>query len=345
MKNNTFNIITILLLAIPFTQMGYAADSTMVTINFAGDITFANHFQRHVGKKYSYPFAKFPEFGAADLSVVNLENPLTRRGVASEKQFNFRALPEYTRVLLAGGVDIANLANNHIYDYSEQGLFDTIHFLDEAGIRHMGAGKNALDARLPVIITIKGVRLGFLGYYGLSKHSDSHPATVDSAGTALRKLKFIREDIKKLREKVDIVVVNFHWGIEKENYPEQDQIHFAHKTIDFGADLIIGHHPHVLQGVELYKEKLIAYSLGNFIFGGNSRKHEKSAIFQVSIDVDKKKIAGFDMIPIEINFWQPSVIKDVRADAIRDSLYKYSSIFQGNAFQSPTAIDLHLKKP
>jgi len=179
-----------------------------------------------------------------------------------------------------------------------------------------------------------------MGYASIVTHIRLH-----SAGTALRKLKYIREDIKALREKVDIIIINYHWGIEKENYPEEDQIYFAHKTIDYGADLIIGHHPHVLQGVESYKGKYIAYSLGNFIFGGNSRKHEKSAVFQAVIDADGKSIIEFNMIPIEINYWQPRVIKDSRAKTIQDSLFKYSSIFQENAFKSNPAIDLHLKKP
>lgn len=345
MKSYLIKIITVQILAFFSVQVLFAADSSQISINFAGDVTFANHFERYVGTKYHYPFAQFSEFAEADISVVNLENPLTRRGIPSTKQFNFRALPEYVRVLQQGGIDIVNLANNHTYDYSDQGLFDTIYYLDEAGIRHIGAGKNIQDAHQPVVITVKGVRIGFLAYYGLRKHSDSHPATADSAGTALRKLKYIREDIRVLREKADCIIVNFHWGIEKEHYPEEDQIWFAHKTIDYGADLIIGHHPHVLQGIESYKDKFIVYSLGNFIFGGNSRKHETSAVFQAVIDTDTKTIADFKMIPIEINYWQPRILTGSRKKMVQDSLFKYSSIFQKNAFQTIPEIDLHLKKP
>jgi len=308
-------------------------DSTEITINFAGDVTFANHFEYHVGKHYQYPFSKFPEFSAADISVVNLENPLTRRGEPSEKKFNFRARPEYVKVLQDGGIDLVNLANNHIFDYSEQGLFDTIEFLDAGQIKHVGAGSNLNSARKAVIFKIMDVRIAFLGYYGLRKHSDSHPATGDSAGTALRKLTYIRQDIRALRDSVDLIIVNFHWGIEKEHLPETDQIEFAHKTIDFGADLIIGHHPHVLQGIEEYKGKLIAYSLGNFIFGGNSRKHEKTAVLQIRVNIKKKEIAGYKILPVQVDYWQPRLMNSTPGQAIIDSLEKYSSYFEKSAFQ------------
>lgn len=325
---------TLLIFIFLFSAMLQAAlsDSAKVTINFAGDVTFANHFEYYVGKRYQYPFAKFPEFPAADISVINLENPLTRRGEPSEKKFNFRARPEYIRVLQDGGIDLVNLANNHIFDYSEQGLFDTIELLDAGNIKHIGAGSNLTSARKAVIFKIMDVRIAFLGYYGLKKHSDSYPATKDSAGTALRKLTYIRQDIRALRDSVDLIIVNFHWGIEKEHLPETDQISFAHKTIDYGADLIIGHHPHVLQGIEKYKGKLIAYSLGNFIFGGNSRKHEKTAVLQIRINKHKKEIAGFKILPVQVDYWQPRLMNSSSGQAIIDSLKKYSSYFEKSAF-------------
>ena len=325
-----FKTICFLFFSLSVSLFGAVSDSNVIVLNFAGDVTFANHFKSYVGNRWSYSFEKFPEFSKADLSIVNLENPLTRRGLPSEKQFNFRARPEYTRVLKAGGIDIVNLANNHIYDYSEQGLFDTIDFLDQAGIRHIGAGKDLRSARKPVLLTIKGVRIAFLGYYGLRKHSGSHPATTDSAGTALRKLSYIKKDIKAVRDSADIVIVTFHWGIEKEHVPEADQINFAHKTIRYGADLIVGHHPHVLQGIEKYRNGLIVYSLGNFIFGGNSRKHEKTAVLQVKIDSESKKITSYKMLPVRVDYWQPRLLHGLQKQALLDSLAKYSSFLEQN---------------
>ena len=307
-------------------------DSGYVIIYFAGDVTFANHFEKHVSKNFSYPFKRLKWFADADITMVNLENPLTTRGAPVPKQFNFRALPEYVNVLQDGGIDIVTLANNHIYDYSDEGLFDTIAFLDSSGIKHVGAGKNITEAREPVIFNVKGITIGFLGYYGMGRHSDSHPAGKEKAGTALRSLKYIKEDVQILKDSVDLVVVNFHWGEEKENYPGKSQIQFAHKVIDYGADLIIGHHPHVLQGVERYKDRIIAYSLGNFIFGGNSRKTYKSAIFKVTVNVNNVKDYQTEIIPIQVDYWQPFRLEGEAGNKVIQDVKKYSSIFKENIF-------------
>lgn len=300
-----------------------------IVLNFTGDVTLSNHFEYHVKSDYNYAFKNLKWFSQADISMVNFENPLTTRGEKSEKKFNFRARPDYVKVLLAGGVDIVTLANNHIYDYGQIGLEDTIEYLKKAGIKYVGAGRNEREARHPVIYYIKGKRIAFFGYYGTGKHSNSHPATADSAGTAMRSLSWIKKDIKAFREKVDYIIVNFHWGDEKATYPSPGQIDFAHKVIDYGADVIVGHHPHVLQGVELYKGKVIAYSLGNFIFGGNSRRYEQTAILQVKI---KRDTVLAEMIPIEVKAWQPQRLTGVAAHALTDSLKTRSSIFKYSVF-------------
>ena len=310
---------------------GVAQDST-VTVCFGGDVTFANHFEWYVGKRYRYPFRKLKCIRKTDLIMVNLENPLTTKGAARKKVFVFRARPDYVKVLLNGGIDIVNLANNHIYDYSEQGLLETIRYLDEAGIAHVGAGANLDQARKPVIRKVRGLRIGFLGYYGLRPHSDCHPATADSAGTVMRILSYIRKDVHLLRPKVDFVVVNFHWGYEKENYPREDQIFVAHKTIDYGADLVIGHHPHVWQGIERYKGGIIAYSLGNFIFGGNSRTYEQSALLKVRFAKSKNKKMDARVVPIEINHWQSRLLTGADSVHMINQIKKYSEIFKQSIF-------------
>jgi len=307
------------------------ADS-LVSICFTGDVTFANHFEHYVGKRYTYPFARLSILREADLAMVNLENPLTRARHGRAKQYVFRARPDYWRVLKYGGIDIVNLANNHIYDYGAQGLLETIAILDSVGIQHVGAGKNMKEARRPVIIQKKGIRIAFLAYYGLRPHSGCHPAQKDSAGTALRYLNFIRQDIGKIRNKVDYILVTFHWGLEKEHYPQKEQIYVAHKTIDYGADAIIGHHPHVLQGIEKYKNRIIAYSLGNFIFGGNSRTYEESIILRLFLRGSHKPAIKAECIPIKIKYWQPSLLNAAGSKALGDSLRKYSSVFKQSIF-------------
>ncbi|MBN2425337.1 MAG: CapA family protein [Calditrichaceae bacterium] len=301
---------------------------------FSGDVTFADFFQNHVKDKFEYPFQKMQWFKNADISMINLENPLTDRGIPVEKKFTFRASPDYVKIMKSGGIDIVTIANNHIYDYGVEGLFDTITHLDSIGISHVGAGKNLAEARAPAIFSVKGINIGFLAYYGLNKHSDSYPATKDEAGTALRNLSYIEEDIKGLKNKADFIVVNFHWGEEKANYPGTDQIDFAHQVIEYGADLILGHHPHVLQGIEVYKKKVIAYSLGNFIFGGNSRKTYKSIILAVNINVCDTKGYSVKIIPIQVDYWQPFKINNSDSLEVIHDMKKFSSIFNQSIFQN-----------
>ena len=197
-------------------------------------------------------------------------------------------------------------------------------------IYYIGAGRNINEARHPVIFYIKGLRIAYFGYYGTHKHSDSHPAEEDSSGTALRQLPVIQEDIEKYRNIVDFIVVNFHWGIEKAEYPGEDQIQFAHSVIDYGADLIVGHHPHVLQGIEKYKNKIIAYSLGNFIFGGNSRTNYNTVILK--IELNKKKDISASVIPIQVNYWQPELLVGDNAVQLIKSVKSISEKFQETIF-------------
>jgi len=329
------NLIQILLL-IPFLSVLEANDKKdiedPVVMFFTGDVTLSNHFEKYVGNRFDYPFSRLSWLKQADIFMINLENPLTTRGEPRPKLFNFRANPDYVNSLKRGGVDIVTLANNHIYDYSEIGVYDTIDFLKSEGIRFVGAGRNFNEAHQPEIFEINGLRIAFLGYYGSKKHSNSHPATEDSAGTAMRKLKYIKQDIKKIRDSVDFISVNLHWGYEKENYPDTSQVKFAHKIIDYGADLIVGHHPHVLQGVERYRGKIIAYSLGNFIFGGNSRTTERSAVLKISIPVKNPNSYVTELVPIQIDFWQPYRLTNSFKDSVIMELKEYSSIFENSIF-------------
>ena len=317
-------VINLILPALLFSQKN---DST-IHLMFGGDVTLANHFEQHVGYDLSYPFKYLDWFGQADITMVNLENPLTRRGKAVEKLFTFRTKPEYVHILQAGGIDIVTLANNHIYDYGPDGVYDTIRILDKGKIKHVGAGTDLMSARKAVIFHKKGIRLAYLAYYGLGRHSDSHPATADSAGTAMRSLDYIRQDIANIRDSVDVIIINFHWGIEKQNYPGTDQIVFAHATIDAGADFIIGHHPHVLQGIEKYKGKLIAYSLGNFIFGGNSRRYERSAILEIILNTRDISDYQVRIHPIEIKNWQPVAASPEAGKIVLKDLQTFSSFFK-----------------
>jgi poly-gamma-glutamate synthesis protein (capsule biosynthesis protein) len=307
-----------------------ASDSNKVILFFTGDVTLANHFERHVGDSLDYAFNQLKWFSEADLSMVNLENPLTTRGKPIDKKFTFRAKPSYAKMLKDAGIDIVTLANNHMYDYGPDGLDDTIDTLRAEGIYFVGAGRNIYEARHPVIFYIKGLRIAYFGYYGTSKHSESYPAQEDSSGTALRQLPIIKEDIEKYRDRVDYIIVNLHWGIEKAEYPGADQMEFAHQVIDYGADMIVGHHPHVLQGIEKYKDKIIAYSLGNFIFGGNSRIAYDTAVLKIELTKDMP--IGVSVIPVNVTYWQPKMMDGEKGRELIRHVIKISEKFEQSVF-------------
>jgi poly-gamma-glutamate capsule biosynthesis protein CapA/YwtB (metallophosphatase superfamily) len=312
--------------SIIFLNINLFAQPDSIIIVFGGDCTLSGHFEDYVKENYSYPFKKLNTLRIADIAMVNLENPISVRGKIIEKEFNFRMHPKYISILKDGGIDIVTSANNHVFDYGEDALYDTMRFLDSAGIKFVGIGKNIHDAREPVIFTVKNKKIAFLGYFG---NGDWYPATKSNPGTAPRSKAFIEEDIKKLKGTVDYVIVNFHWGEESEEYPDEYQKDLAHFTIDAGADLIIGHHPHVLQGIEKYNKGIIAYSLGNFIFGGNGRKDYNSMLFKIKI-IDDKIIP--EILPIRIKNWQPYLLEGNDKEIIVKKVKKLSEIFINSIF-------------
>lgn len=319
-------LLLILLGSLPTTVSAQWAGWTPITLVFGGDCTFAQHFDRAIGDDVLAPFSALPILASADLAMVNLENPITTRGRKVPKTFNFRMHPRYLASLIAGGVDIVTIANNHVMDYGPLGLFDTRRFLDSVGIAAVGAGSSEAEARRPVILSRHGTRVGFLAYNAFSNATGSHP------GTAPRILSVVTEDVRALRESgtVDIIVVNFHWGTERAPFPDEDQVRFAHAVIDAGADLIVGHHPHVLQGVERYRQGLIAYSLGNFIFGGNSRPRHDSMLLAVTylggIPLDAR------IVPIRVENWRARLLDADEARPVIELVRERSRNFARSLF-------------
>ncbi|SFS98958.1 CapA family protein [Paenibacillus sp. BC26] len=242
-----------------------------VNLSFTGDVLLAASVEKLMLKNgYDYPYAKvLNELKTPDLMAVNLETPVTLRGTPAEnKQYVYKSSPDALPALKAAGIDVVNLANNHTLDQGEEGLLDTIAHLDEAGIPNMGAGRDELEAFKPVLLEAKGISVAYLGLTRVVPVG-SWKATKDHAGLAetYDSTRAVAA-IKQAKKQADIVVVMVHWGIEREDLPNNDQKRLAHEYIDAGADLVIGSHPHVLQGFESYKGKWIAYSLGNFIFSG-----------------------------------------------------------------------------
>ncbi len=278
-------------------------------LRFGGDVILAEHYEHVVQTDTLRAFRNFDLLKSADVAMVNLECPVTTRGKKIEKPFNFRMKPGFLTTLVDGGIDIVNIANNHIYDYDSTGLFDTIHNLDSAGIRHVGAGRTMTDAHQPVLYDIGGKRLAFLAYYG---GGEAPAAAPDRPGVAHRSLPTIKKDIARVREvdKADFVFVNLHWGAEKAETPDPDQVVFAHRLIESGVDVIIGHHPHVLQAIEEYEGGIIAYSLGNLIFGGNSRHTYETALLEIRIQNNEMT---HSIRPVSVETWNAKEMRGAEA--------------------------------
>lgn len=292
-----------------------------VSLLFSGDVTLADHFEAVIGKDYQKVFAQMEEYRQADLAMVNLENPLTRSTLAMpNKQFNFKAEPEAVKVLTSGGVDVVTIANNHSMDYQAEGLKETMEVLDKAGIQHIGAGNHLTEARRPDIFDVKGQRIAYLAYYG-----EEYGAEADKPGVSSIQEARIAEDIRAIRDQVDWIVVNFHWGQELAEHPADWQVQLGRFTIDQGADLIVGHHPHVLQGAEVYRNRPIVYSLGNFIFGGNSRTDYDTAVLKVALKDKKMKV---EFLPVEVKGYQPQVVSGDRGKQILQQLEQLSASFK-----------------
>jgi poly-gamma-glutamate capsule biosynthesis protein CapA/YwtB (metallophosphatase superfamily) len=293
-----------------------------VSLIFGGDVTLTDAYTDKVGKNQQWAFSQLEEFRQADISMVNLEAPFTSAAQPLPgKKFNFKAPVENVQALQTGGIDIVNLANNHAMDYQRAGLIETNQTLKKAGIQSIGAGEDIKAARRPVVMDVKGKKIAYLGYYD----ADLHAATEKSAGTNPRHNDRVAADIKALRGQVDWIVVNYHWGEELAKYPGDWQIDLARFTVDQGADLVVGHHPHVLQGAEVYKGRPIVYSLGNFIFGGNSTSDYDTAALKVSLKDEQMRV---EFLPVQVRSYQAKVVNGQSGQQILGQITSVSDIFQ-----------------
>jgi poly-gamma-glutamate synthesis protein (capsule biosynthesis protein) len=233
----------------------------VVKINFLGDL-FVSNFNSNF-KEALKSFKKIYKEG--DINFINLEAPVNFKGIKnSEKCALNMDLKNLEFLIDELKINVVNLANNHIFDYGLEGFSETIEFLKEKNIAFFGAGKNLEEARKPLIIKLDQISVAFLGYSW--DFIQSLNASKDTFGTSPLEENLILEDIKKIRGKCDFLIVSLHWSYEREIYPLPSHRRLAHKIINAGADFIVGHHSHVPQGVELYNNKPIAYSLGNFYF-------------------------------------------------------------------------------
>ena len=269
-------------------------------------------------------------FSKDDLTIANFEGTLTESTEREDKQFAFKAPASYANILTAGSVEAVNTANNHSHDYGEESFNDTLKALDTANILHFGYDETA-------VTEVKGVKVGLVGIYELNDH--------------LGREEQLKQNIAKVKQDgAQLIVVIFHWGNEKEEVPDENQKTLGHLAIDEGADLVCGHQPHVLQGIEEYKGKNIVYSLGNFCFGGNAYPSDMDTIiFQQTFTIDQNGVKddnATNIIPCSIssdsdyNNYQPTPAEGEEATRIMQKIQKRSSwIKDGTVSDSETATE------
>lgn len=283
--------------------------SKHVTLAFGGDVMLDRGVESSVKKNFdgdfSSLFTPLTPLARSDISFINLEGPVSDIGNNVGSKYSFRMDPAVLPVMKNAGIDIVSFANNHVGDWNKEAFDDTLKRLNDASIHYTGAGNNKPDAEKPTIIEKNGLRIGFLGF------SDVGPnwiaATEKSSGILLASDPDFETIIKNAKKEVDTLIVSVHWGDEYKEYNANQQA-LAYKAIESGATLVIGHHPHVIQSTEVYKDGLIAYSLGNLIFDQYFSEETMQGLI-LEVTIDDGKIASYEKKLVKLNdFFQPESI-------------------------------------
>lgn len=230
------------------------------------------------------------------LALCNLECVISTKGIPIPKQYTFRADTSVMKGLRISGFNIYSLANNHTIDFGRDALIEMKELLEKNNFYTVGVGKNQIEALKPLIVNTKGISIAI--FANLNFPLESYVYLENLSGPSQANIEELTEKIKETREKVDFIIVSFHWGAEFNPYPTDRQIEDAHETIDAGADLIIGHHPHIIQSIEKYNNKFIIYSLGNFVF--DQQKTERRETFIFSCEFSKTGLKNCFLTPVII---------------------------------------------
>lgn len=269
-----------------FLAQGLQAKESVISLAFVGDVMLARGVGRQMlNHGIDYPFTKVKNvLTSADIAFANLEGALTGdRVTGSSSAFIFCSPGYFAQSLVSSGIDIVSLANNHANDGGGQGVINTMEILRKVGVKYVGAGQDYQEARSLRIIEVKGQKIGFLAYTDLANIGLAQAAATNARpGVASAQSKAVFADLQTARKKVDLLIVSFHWGSEYQiGEPNQRQKTLAYQCIAYGADIVIGHHPHVLQKVEVYGGKTIAYSMGNFVFDNHKPSRAKTMILWI----------------------------------------------------------------
>lgn len=301
-----------------------------IVITAVGDIMLAGKWAPQLKQKgYDQPFLGVKNaLTSSDINFANLESPISQNGKEyNGKKFRFRADPLAAQALREAGFNLVTLANNHSMDFGGDALTDTLKHLDKNGIAWVGAGENLSEASKMALYTIKGKKIAFLGY-SLTKPFEFF-AGKDRPGTSPGYDKLMTGDITSARRQADYVIVSFHWGKEANSTIQTYQRATAHKAIEAGADVIIGHHPHILQGIERYKSGIIFYSLGNFIFASKSKVADSSAMIRLKLTDGHREA---EILPLDVQHrrvgFQPQLLNGARGAAVIEQLNDLSKSFK-----------------
>lgn len=303
-----------------------------ITLSFVGDCILASY----EGCEDAFPFERCYELNGAsyffenvksifegdDLTIANLECSLATSTNRVEKSRTFQGDPSYVEILTSGGIDAVNIANDHAHDYGDEGHVDTLANLDNADIFRFGNGYTK-------ILEADGIQVGFLGV---------DETDLGASGT----LEALNEDIQALRDEgAQIIIASFHWGEEGATAPDDATVSLAHAAVDAGADLVIGHHAGILQGIEYYQGKYICYSLGSFLYGAEtSVKDMDTMIFQVELSLNKDTVTteNYYIIPCSVastatNDYCPTPLTGDEAQRVLDKIYALSGALDGGIVQ------------
>ena len=277
-----------------------------------------------------YPFANVkPVLDAADYAIANLETSLGDVGEPAGKRYAFQSPPEAAQSLALGGIDLVSLANNHALDYGPEALLQGIELLDAQGVASVGGGANDAAAHAPYIADINGLKVAFLGYVHVPVEAitnfdtESWTATADTPGLAWADPASIEADVAAVRPEVDLVVVILHSGYEYIEEPSESQVAAARAAVDAGADLVVGHHAHILQGIHRYNEGVIAYGLGNFVF--NITGPPETAILNVWLDANG--VRQLELVPAIVQqYGQPRLANYAESGPILSRVYYLTTL-------------------
>jgi poly-gamma-glutamate synthesis protein (capsule biosynthesis protein) len=290
-----------------------------IRLMVVGDVVLAQSTGRRIIKNGpGAPWSKVAGLlDQAELLMINLECPISARGASwPGKKYTLRARPTSADALPAGGVDVANLANNHTLDYGPIAFGDTLAALDDRGIGHVGGGLDEAAAHAPLILERNGLRVGFLGYalYFAPGTRSQWVAGPNRPGIAAGTPEIVSREVKELRPLVDVIVVTFHGGRTNSARPDRTVREFTRAATAAGAALVVGHHPHVLQGYSRVGNSLVAYSLGNFVFAYFSGVQNDSAILDVTLSA--AGVDSFTWIPVVIEGAFPRPAKGAEINRI-----------------------------